>query len=128
MQYHLRYCPDCLADQETGEEGPCTDCSSIRVAGVTYNPGTVVPGNGDAYTEYGTARPWQEQWYLAKVHFKELMAAYQPGSYRGDAVAKAAVESFFDHCLRVHDWVKGDAMTTKRGKNKLETSSKTTPR
>jgi hypothetical protein len=120
MQYHLRYCLHCLADQETDERGPCTDCGSIQVTALTYNPGTVILGDGDSYTEYGTARPWQEQWYQTKVHFRELKAVYQPGSYRGDAVAKAAVEDFFEHCLRVEDWVKGDAMDCRRGERKLK--------
>lgn len=112
MQYHLRYCLDCLADQETDQQGACTDCTSIRLTELTYNPGTVVLGDGDAYTEYGTARPWQEQWYRAKEHFKKLNAVYAPGGYRSDAIARAAVEDFFEHCLRVGDWLWGDQEET----------------
>lgn len=123
MQYILRWCLDCLADQETDERGPCTYCHSERVMGpMTYNPGSVVFGGEEGnYTEYGTARPWQEQWYQVIVHFKELKALYQPGrSHRSDSVTKLAVEDFFDHCLRSREWVRDDALTTKRGKNKLE--------
>ena len=84
-----------------------------------YNPGTIVFGQV-VHTKYGTARPWQEQWHQALVHFKELKAAHQPGGYRSDAAGRAAVENFFDHCLRVKDWAYGDALNTKRGKNKLD--------
>jgi hypothetical protein len=49
-----------------------------------------------------------------------VKSAHLPGRYRGEAVVKAAVENFFDRCLRVHDWVKVYAMTSKRGQSKLE--------
>lgn len=120
MQYHLRYCLDCFADQETDQQGPCMDCTSMRVTELTYNPGTVVLGDGDAYTEYGTARPWQEQWYQAKVHFKDLKAAYQPGGYAGADVVRAAVEGFFEHSRRLEDWLKDDVMGSRADKRRLE--------
>lgn len=122
MEYNLAWCLACLADQEWDERGfPCAYCFSERVTACTYNPGTVVLGGvGGTYTEYGTARPWQEQWYQTTVHFRELKAAYQPGGYRSAAVAKTAVEGFFEECLRLEDWLKGDAMKTPDDQQELK--------
>jgi hypothetical protein len=121
MQYHLRYCLDCHADQEVDEREPCTDCGSIRVTALTYAPGPIVfGGEGGAYTEYGTARPWQEQWYRGKEHLKKLKAIYQPGGYQGEVAARAAVEDFFEHCLRVGDWLWGDKEETRCDKPEVQ--------
>jgi hypothetical protein len=76
MQYHLRYCLACLADQQLDERGLCTKCGSDRVTGLTYSSGAVVFGDAGTYTKFGTAPPWQEQWYLTTVHFRALKAVY----------------------------------------------------
>src|SRR5438309_11455405 len=113
MQYHVRYCLNCEADQEMDGPPTCTECVSPRITTSSYDPGPITLNDGGGATrEYGTARLWQEQWYRTILRFRRLRAAYRPGGYQDDRTEHDAVGDFFDHCLRVGDWLWGDKVAT----------------
>lgn len=124
MQYNLRYCLSCEADQDWDERGPCTKCQSERVTAVTYDPGPIGFAGDGVYIEHGTARLWQEQWYRTIQRFNRLRAVYRPGTYQGVDETTAIVEDFFEHCLRLEEWLAKDPGVDKGDKDKVLASVK----
>jgi hypothetical protein len=104
-------CPDCgsnLDDVPVGE--PCPACGGHRRdAKVFAETATATASVPDVTVEigYGARRPWPQKWQDINLLLQEIADAY--GTRMGNDPVRGAVESFFDSCRELADWLYKDA-------------------
>jgi predicted RNA-binding Zn-ribbon protein involved in translation (DUF1610 family) len=108
----VRTCSDCeLELEETADRVPCPACGSTRQT--IHVTATCAMGIGSAYATsvgigYGPARPWQQKWRDVEQELAALEAVYAKDALSNELVRRQ-VDSFFDECRKVADWLKRNA-------------------